>query len=101
VFDVLDIVGVVLTTDQIIDSFALFVDRKSGFVEFINGIVLFVIYYRMQDTFIGEIIQTLLFITFKELLLRGCQVYLALKLIIFLVLFVGMLLLLLLMNLKS
>lgn len=92
--EVLDVVGVVLAADQIVDSLALLVDWKSGLVEFVNRIVLFVVYYRMQDALIGESVQTLLLVTFEKLFLRGCQVYFALELVFFLVVLGGGLLLL-------
>ena len=74
---------------------------EGGFVELVYGIVLFVVYDGMQDTLIGEGIQALLLVAFKELLLRGREVDLTLQIVFFLVLLRHSLLLLGLIDGKS
>lgn len=85
-FEVLDVVWVILTADEVINSFALFMDGEGGFVELIDGIVLFVVDNCMEDTFICQFIQALLLVTFKKLFFRSCKINFTLEIIFILVL---------------
>ena len=84
--EVLDVVGVVLAADEVVDSFALLVHGQRRFVELVYGIILFVVYDGVKDALIGERIHAFLLITFKELFLRCSKIDLTFKTIFLLVL---------------
>ena len=84
--EVLDVVGVVLAADEVVDPFALLVHGQRRFVELVYGVILFVVYDGVKDALVGEGIHAFLLVAFKQLFLRCSKIDLALKIIFLLVL---------------